>query len=338
MRDESFDLGKRLGTLTRAQLQAALDRFGLGRLVEVRAADAGLFGQNVFLRTESSEWVLRGAPHWFRGKPHPTWQLAKERWFAERLHAATRAPVPWPYLVETSSDLFGWGYALMPRLPGERAEVALEGLPLEERLEIARAMGAALAELHSLRAPAPGDYDPDLDAIVPERSLSHYGLRVLADLRARAAAPPSVLDAEDHAFIDSVVRDTANALEVPVEPACIHLDYHWNNLNVERGADGWRVSGIFDLMTCEFGDPEMDLSRPVGTFAFEDQRLVAPFLEGYTRVTPLRAGARDRFRFFMLIDRLIIWGFVSRQQPGVFRPSDRFRTWAPFYLDFSTRV
>jgi aminoglycoside phosphotransferase (APT) family kinase protein len=337
MTEESLDFGKRLGTLTRAQLQAALDRFSLGRLVDVRVPQGGMFGQNLFLSTDSGEWVFRGAPHWFEGKPHPTWQFAKERWFARRLHEETRAPVAWPYLVETSSELFGWAWALMPRLPGECAQFARRDLALGERLAVARAMGETLAELHALRAPAPGDYDPDVDAIRPDTSLRSYALRVLDGCRERALLPPSTLEAADVAFVERIAREAEPALDVPVEPSCIHLDYHWGNLNVARADAGWRVSGIFDLMTCEFGDPDMDLSRPIATFALDDPPLVAPFLAGYTSACRLRPGARERFRLFMLIDRLIIWSFGKRTQTW-FGPEARFRDFARFYLDVDSQL
>ena len=337
MPEDSTRYSERLGALSRAQLQAALDRFALGKLLEVRAPAGGLFGQNLFLTAESGEWVFRGAPHWYRGAPHPTWQLAKERWFAERIHRETAAPAAWPYLVETSSDLFGWAWALMPRLPGECAQFARHTLSPDERLAFARSMGETLAELHSLQASAPGDYDPDLDAIQPDTSLRSYALRVLDGCRERALAPPSTLEAADLAMIERVVRETQDALDVPVVPSCIHLDYHWGNLNVARRDGTWQVSGIFDLMTCEFGDPEMDLARPVAVLATDDRPLLPAFLDGYLARRPLRPGARERFRLFMLIDRLIIWSFGRRTQKW-FGPDARFRDFARLFLDLDSQL
>jgi len=62
--DEKFELSKRLGQLSRDQLQAALDKHNLGEFINVQPITAGLFGQNAFLTSKSGEWVLRGAPHW----------------------------------------------------------------------------------------------------------------------------------------------------------------------------------------------------------------------------------------------------------------------------------
>jgi hypothetical protein len=27
-------------------------------------------------------------------------------------------PVPWPYLIDPTPDIFGWSFVLMPRMPG----------------------------------------------------------------------------------------------------------------------------------------------------------------------------------------------------------------------------
>jgi hypothetical protein len=69
----------RLGTLTPAQFQAALDRFGLGRFLRAAPVPLGLIGQNVFLDSTTGEYVLRGAPHY-------AWQFPKERFFTHLLH------------------------------------------------------------------------------------------------------------------------------------------------------------------------------------------------------------------------------------------------------------
>jgi hygromycin-B 7''-O-kinase len=339
--DEPIQYSARLGGLSRRQLQAALDRFELGKLLDVEVPVGGLFGQNLFLRAESGDWVFRGAPHWYRLEPHPTWQFAKERWFAERIQRDTSVPVPWPYLVETSPEIFGWAFALMPRMPGEQCKIAKASLPLEDRIAIARAMAETLAELHSLHAPAAGEYDPELDAIAALPSLRDHARRTLAGVRERAIrlfSFGSVVEKEDLALVDAVAREADAALDVPAEPSCLHLDYHHGNLNVARSGRDWRVTGVFDLMTCEFGDAEQDLSRPLGTFSFEDPALVEPFLASYTALRPLRPGARERFRLFMLIDTLILWSFLSRNQPELFEPTDRYRTWAASHLDLADRL
>src|SRR5687767_15317798 len=107
----SVQYSKRLGPITPAQFQASLHRFGLGTFVCAEAVVGGLFGQNVFVTSTSGRFVLRGVPHY-------DWQLPTERFFARALHERTAAPVPWPYLLDPATDIFGWSYALMPRMPG----------------------------------------------------------------------------------------------------------------------------------------------------------------------------------------------------------------------------
>ena len=113
--DFSKPLGDRLGQLAQSQLQSALEIFGLGELIDVNVASEGLFGQNLLLEVDGSggreQWVFRGAPHW-------PYQFSRERYFVEIVQRMTEAPVPWPFHVERDENLFGWSYALMPRLAG----------------------------------------------------------------------------------------------------------------------------------------------------------------------------------------------------------------------------
>jgi hygromycin-B 7''-O-kinase len=105
------EYSRRLGSIDDGQFRSALERFGLGEFVRAEPVAGGLFGQNVFVASTTGEYVLRGAPHY-------DWQLPAERFFARLLHERTRAPVPWPYLLDPGDDIFGWSYAVMPRMPG----------------------------------------------------------------------------------------------------------------------------------------------------------------------------------------------------------------------------
>src|SRR5438552_3541426 len=107
----SREYSRRLGSLSEGQFQAALDRFDLGRFARAEPIAFGNWGQNCFLTSTRGEYVLRGAPFF-------PWQFAAERFFAREIHRQTTVPVPWPYLVDDAHDIFGWPYALMPRLPG----------------------------------------------------------------------------------------------------------------------------------------------------------------------------------------------------------------------------
>src|SRR5918999_571877 len=131
----------RLGAIRDAQFRAALERLGLGEFVRAEPIVGGLFGQNVFVTSTTGEYVLRGAPHY-------DWQLPAERFFARLLRERTLAPVPWPYVIDPTDDIFGWSYAVMPRMPGlQPSGAALAGLSPADRLGMARAMAENLALL-----------------------------------------------------------------------------------------------------------------------------------------------------------------------------------------------
>jgi hypothetical protein len=83
--DGALVVSRRLGALTGGQLQAALDRFGLGRLVGAEAVASGNWGQNVFVTSTAGAFVLRGAPFY-------PWQLAEEQFFARRPSTPTPTP------------------------------------------------------------------------------------------------------------------------------------------------------------------------------------------------------------------------------------------------------
>jgi len=140
----SREYSKRLGVISDEQLQAALDRFGLGRLLSAEPAVGGLFGQNIMLATTGGAFVFRGDPHW-DPEGNDDWQFQKERLFSQLVHeSGTGPPVPWPYLLEESRDIFGWHWAIVPRLPG-RAIFEPHRFSATEQRQQAAAMGAALA-------------------------------------------------------------------------------------------------------------------------------------------------------------------------------------------------
>src|SRR5919112_6694730 len=122
----------RLGAIDDDQFRLALQRLGLGEFVCAEPVGGGLFGQNVFVASTTGEYVLRGAPHY-------DWQLPSERFFARLLHERTRAPVPWPYVIDPAADIFGWTYAVMPRMPGlQLTDATLAALSSADRLGMAR--------------------------------------------------------------------------------------------------------------------------------------------------------------------------------------------------------
>jgi aminoglycoside phosphotransferase (APT) family kinase protein len=324
----------RLGRISPAQFQAALDRFGLGAFVRAAPIPLGNFGQNVFVTATSGEYVLRGAPHY-------AWQFPKERLIAHLLHERTGAPVPWPYLLDPSDDIFGWSYALMPRLPGLQLgdPAVYTARSAADRRRIAAALGAMLARLHRLTWPHPGDYDLDADTIVP--FAGDYRDRVVARIRhnlAVAREHGAQTTASDASWVESVLAAGYDILGVPSEPCIVMEDYTTHNVVVERAERGWRVSGVFDLMTPYFGDGEADLSRQVAMYWDDEPACARTFLRSYLGRRPPRRGFGARFPIYMLDDRLIIWTWAHRHGVVWWDTSWSLRTWAERYMSAGARL
>lgn len=314
----------RLGTLTGQQFQAALDHFQLGTLILAEPVRFGNIGQNAFLTSTQGEYVLRGAPL-------DADQFPGERWFMQQLHEHTRAPVPWPYLLDQNTDIFGWSYILMPRLPG----LSLPDREARQRLgdgahkSIARALGATLAELHSLTWPYIGNYDSGTDTILPaERS---YPEQVLSNLKrgleacCKATQRTTQGDCE---WVDEVAAQGRDALHAPFQPRFVHGDYQESNVVVENTAGEWCVSGVFDMYP-GFGDPETDLPRPLASYLDAGKPdLVREFLNTYSSHRPLRPGFEKRFPLYMLQDRLSMWEWAHREKRIWWDESLTLRGWA----------
>jgi aminoglycoside phosphotransferase (APT) family kinase protein len=145
----------------------------------------GLFGQNVFLTSTRGAFVLRGAPHF-------PWQFPTEQFYAQQLHEHTRVPAPWPYLIEQAQDIFGWSYAIMPRLPGSQMSLmeAQRKLTREDQYEIAVALGENLALMHELSWPFPGRYNADTQSVQPFELLRELAFHC-EPLRRSSRAPIS---------------------------------------------------------------------------------------------------------------------------------------------------
>ena len=330
MRDIAPLYSARLGRVTPAQFQAALDRFGLGRFQQATPVPFGLFGQNVFLTSSSGEFVLRGCPH------YPD-QFPGERFFARLLHERTAAPVPWPYLLDPSEDIFGWSYALLPRMAGlQLADPAVRAaLAPADRLAVARAMGTALSMLHALTWPEPGRYDLATDTIQP--LAGGYERWLLADIRrwlARAQAHDERTTAADAQWAEAVIAAARPALRAPFQACCVHQDFKEGNATVARDPGGgqWRVSGIFDLMEMYFGDPEADLVRSVAGYLDEDPALARAFVAAYRECRPPRPGFAERFPLYMLRDRLIFWEYFHRPDQRWPAAQTTLPEWASRYM------
>lgn len=295
-----------LGELSETQIQSAFDRFDLGRVVHVEPTTTGNFNQNIFVTTTEGAFVFRGAPHF-------DWQFPKERYFAKLIHDRTSVPGPWPYVYEPSRELFGWPFAIMPRLPG--IQVAdprkLARLSLEDRHGIAKAQGETLARLHVHSFPMNGEYDLSSDSVQPFQST--YADWVAGEID-RLIATTEVLTPPDAAWIESLVHALLPAARTQTANVIVHGDFTYNNMAFARTGNDWAVSGVFDLMTAVLGDGIADLVRQYAMYLNTQPPLAPVFVDAYLESTDAGSSFDERFHLYLLHERLIVRDFAFRHE------------------------
>ncbi len=326
------EYSKRLGHISPDQFQAALTRLHLGDFVRAEPVPSGLFGQNVFLTSTQGEFVLRGVPHY-------PWQFPTEQFFVHRLHEQTQVPVPYPYLLDPASDIFGWSFVIMPRLPGLHLQDknVVSELSLPDRLEIAGTLAKTLAEAQTLTSQCAGQYDVDTNGIKPFDQ--HYRAWIVERVREKAAAAQSYNDHTTPSDVDWIERIIAQAMPVlhlAYQPCVVLADFGEHNLVVTHAGGEWRVSGVFDLMTAHFGDGQADLSLPVTDYLGENERLADAFVAEYLRLKPRPPGFVEHQRLYMLDLKLSFWRYWQRNAgsiPGQ-KESMTFEHWARPSVDY----
>ena len=323
---EPREYSKRLGVLTHEQLQAALDRFELGLLLDAEPAPGGLFAQNVMLETTQGGYVLRGNPH--------EGQLHRERYVAGIIHARTHVPVPWPYRVEDDPSLFGWPYAIMPRLPGAQLadpEIRRQLTP-EDRTGIVVALAECLALLHDAPFDAVASYDATVQGFrpAPRAYADWFGAWTRWWLDRCRAASAATTD-EDVAWVEAIIAGARAPLAEAFTPCLVHTDYKENNTVAQKLDGRWRISGLFDLAETYAGDGEYDLGRAYCEYVLHRPELAQAYLRTYLALRPPRPGFEARFRHYVLHDRLIIWEYAQRNRVW-FTADQALRPWAEPFL------
>ena len=325
---------ERLGVIADAQFAAALARLGLGELLTAEAAPTGLFGQNVYLATTAGAFVFRGAPHWHQGRRDDRYQFAKEAFFIGLAHAATDAPVPWPCRYDPTSDIFGWPYLIMPRMPGacvnERS--IRKALDAGARREAAVSLGETLADLQRLTAPAAGDYDVETGDVAPDPGGYAGHLTQWMSSIAQGAAEAGVMTPAD---MDWIGRVASTAHEAPSRPVSfVHGDYKLDNMTLAERDGVWRVSGLFDFHTARFGDSARDLVRAACAWLDTEPDLARVFVEAWREGGGDTAGLASWLPLYVASERVTLWSHFVRSDP---RPDWSagltFRAWAERYVE-----
>ena len=307
------EYSKRLGNISDEQLQRALHHFDLGTFLHAEPIPFGLFGQNLFVTSTSGEFVLRGVPHY-------DWQFPTEKFFIEQLHARTGVPVPYPYLLNPSTEIFGWSFVIMPKMPGLQLADArvLARLSIHERRGVTHALAAMLIEIQTLTWEHSGRYNIVTQTI--EHMLQDYRswiVQRVRELLAQAQSYNANTTVRDAAWVENIIERTAHACLTPYQPCLVLEDYKEPNVVVRQEGTGWQVSGVFDFMTAHFGDGEADLARQVGSYLRETPEMADEFVQFYLDQKEVQPGFGERQQLYMLYDSLLIWSFWQGHAGGL---------------------
>lgn len=333
---EVMKYSERLGEISEEQLQRALDRFSLGKFIEATPIKEGLFGQNLFLTSDKGDFVLRGVPHY-------SWQFKSERFFAKLLHERTAAPVPWPYFLDKSKDIFGWEYIIMPKLSGLQLLDDKAGEPFADVdwVEIAKAQGRMLGEMQKLTWECPGQYNKTNNKIKPlESSFADWVVERIMERLTKAQGYNDKTTVADLQWVRGLLTKAKSALRAEFQPCFVMQDYKLGNMVFGKVSSRWEVTGLFDLMESYFGNGEADVSRTFCVYTEKNKpELACGFLNEYLKSKEGREGFEERFPVFVLLDRTIIWEWIQRSNKVWWDRALTFKRWAePFAWLDETRI
>jgi hygromycin-B 7''-O-kinase len=266
--------------------------------------------------------------------PEDRLQFTQEKFFAQQLHKHTKAPVPWPMLHDEASDIFGWPYLVMPKMPGacfDERDI-LKALSAEDRRSVAHALGAALAEMQKLTSPFAGNFDVDTISLTPFAGGNTQ--HVIDEIRGAVSGAESdgVLTSEDIAWIAAAEDRARGVGERP--NTYVHCDYKLNNLTLSKSGDEWRVTGLFDLHEAKFGDGALDVVRQACSYLDTERGLARLFVDSYFERVARDPRLEELMPLYLINDRMKFWAFFARSEKrAAWTVGKTFRQWAERYLD-----
>ena len=302
-----MDYAGSLGEISKEQFNKALQKLNLGSLIKVEKVPCGVVGQNVFLTSTKGEYV-------FRGRPFYDEQFAVEQFAVEHLRKKTDITTAYPYIIDNDTDIFGFKYAIMPRLSGIQTAhggTVILNLSKDERFKIARAMAESLAEMHKLK------YEPENQFPFPYeyKTSDAYAKWIIGRIIDGIEGLPDIKP-NDIVFVNEIINKNKDALLVPFEPCFLMGDFKEDNVLFSNDNGEWKVCAVFDFAMSNFGDSERDLSRIYAMYTDEDADLAKEFINTYTKLHPPREGFFERLKLYSLEERKGIWWWAKNLSEG----------------------
>ncbi|WP_025724290.1 phosphotransferase family protein [Paenibacillus polymyxa] len=319
----------RLGEVTNDQMQRMLNRFDLGRLLSYEKTAEGVLGQTLYVSSTAGQFVLKGNPL-FLG------QWIEEKFMVEQIQTRTPIPVPTPYLVDHTEDIFGWSYAVMPRLYGQHIhtpELQAKLTSLDKQ-QMAEMLATVLLELHSWKVKNSGELDTTTLAIRPFEVSYRGWLYGRIRYWLEDAKKYSNISVQDMEWVEEILEGSRQAFDQLEAATFVMGDFKPQNFLVQNGDKGWRVSGLFDFTTAYFGDGVADLPK-ITTMYLEngEEELAKGFLSAYAQGMNAKEGFTERFRVHMLHQQVLNWGCAKAMKQVTWDDKLSFAAWAQKFMD-----
>jgi aminoglycoside phosphotransferase (APT) family kinase protein len=240
--------------------------------------------------------------------PDQRWQLEQESLVFELLRRAG-VPVPDVLLTDASREWIDADWMLTRKLPGSIVS-ALEP-SAEDARELYRVMGETLRRIHGITFEHFGYFDRSgaVDPFATNRDLMRAWFE--RDLRrfSEAGGSPRL-----RAALERRIADGEAALASCRGAVLCHNDLHEANVLVQRGPDGWQVTGVLDAGGAVAADPLFDLARTDYWSTRGDPEKRAGLREGYG--APLGPDPEAAIEVYALHHALELWSWFARAPAG----------------------
>lgn len=218
----------------------------------------------------------------------------------EIMHAEIQAyqllssrPIPTPKVLayDLSRQKAPFDYFFMEKVQGRAWNDAAKGLPGAAKRELMKQLGRCNAAVHGVCGEWFGYVKADERFHFDSWGGAFCAMMgdVLDDARARGFRLP-------FAEIERTLTRRLSCLNEITRPKLVDFDMWAGNVFIDRGEEGYRISGVIDFERCFYGDPFADFTS--AAFLFKDVEREPEFCGGYASVSgkPLAVSEGDRIR------------------------------------------
>lgn len=314
----------KLGKIAPIQLQSMLDHYDYGRLISFQKTADGAMGQTMFIATSKGEYVLKGNPLY-------SGQLQEEQYFVTQLQEKTTVPLPTPYLIDPNENIFGWSYSLMPQLKGSHLHDTQ--LQLSDSYKVAEAIAHTLTQFHSWNEMRFGQLNPINFTITPfEPSYTEWLFQRIVHWL-NDASRFSTITAEDIHWTEEKLVRSKDAFASLTTSTFVMGDFKTGNFLIDKPAEGWVISGVFDFTNAYFADPASDLIKMALYYFNHVQAPVAKRLLSTYFGDALNTGIQERLTVHLIHQLVLDWGSAKATKSVTWDETLSFSQWAEIYVD-----